>query len=307
MAKKRAKTRGRNQEKKAEEPKGEPDSSRKPRKPRRRKGGEHTGRKRTRSSKRYGYWTLVGVILATFILMIGWYVNSRMTDDFETGGPVTSESGQYNVKLRIMSQHHAWSTEAAREVHTTGKVSFLLLVENKGSTKETFDLEATEHEGWTVTLDKTVLNLAKGQNKVVILTIKSQDAAVDDSVNVKVTATAQDDMSALSIVEAKIDVEDLGEVKSIQGDQVSVYYVLVDRGSDDTYDENAWSINQHNTFPAEAGGGGSIPGFSDALIGMRVGETKSFLIPSDQAYGDSKDDGKPDGDLYYEIQMETID
>jgi VCBS repeat-containing protein len=250
----------------------------------------------------------VGVILATFILMIGWYVNSRMADDFETGGPVTSESGQYNVKLRIMSQHHAWSTEAAREVHTTGKVSILLLVENKGNTKETFDLKATEHEGWTVTLDKTVLNLAKGQNKVVILTIKSSDATVDDSVNVKVTATAQDDMSALSIVEAKIDVEDLGEVKSIQGDQVSVYYVLVDRGDTASFDENTWSINQHNTFTTEAGGSsGSISGFADGVVGMRVGETKSFLIPADQAYGDKPEsESSPVGDLYYEITMEDI-
>ena len=129
MAKKRAKSRGSKQEKKAEEPKGEPDSSRKPRRPRRRKGGEQTGRKRTRSSKRYGYWTLVGVIFATFILMIGWYVNSRMAEDFDTGGPVKSESGQYDVKLRIMSQHHSWSTQADREVHTTGKVSFLLACE----------------------------------------------------------------------------------------------------------------------------------------------------------------------------------
>jgi VCBS repeat-containing protein len=207
-----------------------------------------------------------------------------------------------------MSQHHAWSTEAAREVHTTGKVSFLLLVENKGSTKETFDLEATEHEGWTVTLDKTVLNLAKGQNKVVILTIKSQDAAVDDSVNVKVTATAQDDMSALSIVEAHITVDDLGETKSIKGDQVSVYYVLVDRGDTTSFDENTWSINQHNTFKTEAGGSGSIPGFADGVVGMRVGETKSFLIPADQAYGEKPDsESSPVGDLFYEISLENIE
>lgn len=308
MAKKRARQGGKSKDKDAGEPrgKGEAEGPKGPRKPRRRKGGEPTGRKRTRSSKRYGYWTLVGVILATLILMAGWYINGRMTEDHDSGGPVVSEAGEYNVKVRIMSEHHGWSTEAARDIHTTGKVSFLVLVENKGNGKAKFDLDATQPEGWTVSLDSTTLNLKEGQNQVVILKVKSSDAVPTDNVKVRVTATAQDDQSATATVEASVTVDDLGETKSIQGDTVSVYYVLVDRGTDDAFDENKWSLNQHNVFETEAGGQGSIQGFSEALVGMRVGETKSFLIPSEKAYGSNPEDGSPDGDLYYEITLETI-
>lgn len=48
------------------------------------------------------------------------------------------------------------------------------------------------------------------------------------------------------------------------------------------------------------GKGQLIPGFENAVKGMKVGETKSFEIPSDEAYGAKRDD------LFYEIPKANI-
>jgi FKBP-type peptidyl-prolyl cis-trans isomerase 2 len=48
------------------------------------------------------------------------------------------------------------------------------------------------------------------------------------------------------------------------------------------------------------GKGQLIPGFENAVIGMKVGETKSFEIPSEEAYGAKRDD------LFYEIPKANI-
>jgi FKBP-type peptidyl-prolyl cis-trans isomerase 2 len=48
------------------------------------------------------------------------------------------------------------------------------------------------------------------------------------------------------------------------------------------------------------GKGQLIPGFENAVKGMKVGETKSFEIPSEEAYGAKRDD------LFYEIPKANI-
>jgi peptidylprolyl isomerase len=66
----------------------------------------------------------------------------------------------------------------------------------------------------------------------------------------------------------------------MKGDRVSFYYTLM-------Y-ENGTVISSHmNGTPAELTVGSSdiIPGFSNAVVGMKVNEKKTVVIPFDQAYG----------------------
>ena len=44
----------------------------------------------------------------------------------------------------------------------------------------------------------------------------------------------------------------------------------------------------------QVGGGKVIPGFNDNVIGMEVGETKTFTIPHTEAYGPSNEDAIQD-------------
>jgi peptidylprolyl isomerase len=64
------------------------------------------------------------------------------------------------------------------------------------------------------------------------------------------------------------------------GDTVKVYYEVSLPGNP------VFETNENGT-PLEfvVGSGSMIPGFDSAVVGMAVGETKTVIIPADQAYG----------------------
>lgn len=69
------------------------------------------------------------------------------------------------------------------------------------------------------------------------------------------------------------------------GDTVAVHYV-------GTLDDGTEFDNSTGREPLEfvLGSGQMIPGFDQAVTGMAVGETKTVLIPADEAYGQHRDD-----------------
>lgn len=69
------------------------------------------------------------------------------------------------------------------------------------------------------------------------------------------------------------------------GDIVRVHYT-------GTLDDGTIFDTSRDGEPLEftLGGGGIISGFEDAVRGMRVGETKTVTIPSDEAYGPHYDE-----------------
>jgi FKBP-type peptidyl-prolyl cis-trans isomerase 2 len=64
------------------------------------------------------------------------------------------------------------------------------------------------------------------------------------------------------------------------GDNVSVYYTLKDTNGN-LIESNAGK----KTFDFKIGAQGAIKGFNDAVIGMKVGESKTVIIPPENAYG----------------------
>lgn len=65
-----------------------------------------------------------------------------------------------------------------------------------------------------------------------------------------------------------------------QGSKVKVHYT-------GTFDDGQTFDSSQGQSPLEfeVGGGQVIPGFDQAVVGMKVGETKSVRIPQDEAYG----------------------
>lgn len=74
----------------------------------------------------------------------------------------------------------------------------------------------------------------------------------------------------------------MGRKKVVKdGRNVTVHYVgKLDDGS--IFD----SSRDYEPISFEVGGGKVIPGFDQAVVGMKVGETKSVQILSEDAYGD---------------------
>lgn len=70
-----------------------------------------------------------------------------------------------------------------------------------------------------------------------------------------------------------------------QGDTVQVHYT-------GTLDDGTQFDSSQGGDPLTftLGGGGIIPGFEQAVSGMEAGETKSVIIPAEQAYGPRRDE-----------------
>jgi peptidylprolyl isomerase len=70
-----------------------------------------------------------------------------------------------------------------------------------------------------------------------------------------------------------------------EGDSVKIHYTgRLDDGT--VFD----SSRERDPLEFTLGSGMVIPGFDDAVAGMKVGEEKTTSIPSDEAYGPHRDD-----------------
>ncbi|MBI4015734.1 MAG: FKBP-type peptidyl-prolyl cis-trans isomerase [Candidatus Aenigmarchaeota archaeon] len=71
-----------------------------------------------------------------------------------------------------------------------------------------------------------------------------------------------------------------GEKKAVSGDTVSVFYTgKLDGGT--VFDSNVGK----EALKFKIGEGQVIKGFEDAVVGLKVGETKIVRIPAEKAYG----------------------
>ena len=64
------------------------------------------------------------------------------------------------------------------------------------------------------------------------------------------------------------------------GSTVTVHYVGVSQSTGKEFD-SSWSRGQTISFPLS----GVIKGWTDGLVGMKVGGRRTLVIPGDQAYG----------------------
>lgn len=72
-----------------------------------------------------------------------------------------------------------------------------------------------------------------------------------------------------------------GEQAVKPGDTVTVHYVGMGAVSQKIFD-SSWAINQTATFALDQ----VIPGWTEGLIGMKVGERRLLVIPGEKAYGE---------------------
>lgn len=84
------------------------------------------------------------------------------------------------------------------------------------------------------------------------------------------------------------------------GGTVVAHYTGVDASSGETFD-SSWESGEPATFPLD----GVIPGWTQGLVGMKVGGRRTLVIPGDLAYGEDDEDtkGKPTGDLVFTIDL----
>lgn len=83
------------------------------------------------------------------------------------------------------------------------------------------------------------------------------------------------------------------------GDTVLAHYTGIQASDGEQFD-SSWERGE----PAEFGLDQVIPGWTEGLVGMKVGGRRTLVIPTDQAYGENAaDQGRPEGVLVFTIDL----
>ncbi len=82
-----------------------------------------------------------------------------------------------------------------------------------------------------------------------------------------------------------------------EGGQVLAHYVGIDATG--TEFDSSWERGE----PAAFGLDQVIAGWTEGLVGMKVGGRRTLVIPADMAYGDDDSSGRPTGTLIFTVDM----
>jgi peptidylprolyl isomerase len=82
--------------------------------------------------------------------------------------------------------------------------------------------------------------------------------------------------------------------EAVDGSKAAVKYVGAIYGTGEQFD-SSWSRGADETLPVTVGAGRVIPGFDQAVKGMKVGGRRVVVIPSDLGYGPSGQGPIPGG------------
>ncbi len=87
------------------------------------------------------------------------------------------------------------------------------------------------------------------------------------------------------------------------GQQITVNYVGVSYRTGEEFDA---SWNRSEPFAFQLGAGNVIQGWDQGLVGVKVGSRVALDIPSEQAYGDDPNSGRPTGPLRFIVDLLAV-
>lgn len=93
------------------------------------------------------------------------------------------------------------------------------------------------------------------------------------------------------------DVVGEGEVVC-PGDSVLAHYTGIQASNGEKFD-SSWDRGKPSNFSLDR----VIKGWTDGLVGMKVGGRRTLVVPADQAYGEESSDGGPSGVLVFTIDL----
>ena len=246
---------------------------------------------------------MLGVMIVVIVMIIGGYFaySLFLSPDDDNGGQTNPPRREIQLQV-ITDTSHNFGVSSTHDSDINGKTDFLLLVTNLGEATDTVEFKSSGGAAdMTLSFDRSTVTVKKNGAMYAIVTIATAQAGFG---SFSVTATSVDDAIAKDTVTLNVDAHDLNDRQAGVGDVATVYYVLVDRGTDDAYNPDKWAYNRGGEFPDFTIGEGVIEGFSDMAVGMKAGETHVTLMPESKAY--MNEPGYPKGDLLYEMTMLEI-
>lgn len=138
-----------------------------------------------------------------------------------------------------------------------------------------------------------------------LLSVSADGGAVDPDADAK-KAAEERGAPEMSVPEGTKDTTELIWIDDVvgegdvvcPGDTVLAHYTGI-QASDGKEFDSSWERGD----PLEFGLDGVIKGWTDGLVGMKVGGRRTLVIPADQAYGEESSGGGPSGVLVFTIDL----
>ncbi len=206
---------------------------------------------------------------------------------------------EYGIALTPYDDAHAIGIG-----RTTG---FAILIENYGNNDDTVDVSIAEQPtDWTVELSFSNVALETEETRCLIVTCRAPKTAIAKNYPLVITGRSRSDPELESTARLELMAKTIGGRAVQDGDNVTVNYFgglptgeLFDTSMEAIgTDADLPAISEFEYGQADRSGrferayrpltitvGDMIEGFNEALIGMRVGETKVVTIPPEKAYG----------------------
>ena len=236
---------------------------------------------------------------------------------------------EYGVSAKLLTNNH--ETEPGYDT------DFVLIVENKGSITDTFDIDVKSNDGgFTITIEEGYesIILAKNKMKPIIINVKTS-ASATGLLYAHLEVRSQGDISQKAEVRLDVNTDyTFGNLSSV-GNSVSVHYAgilarnaeLFDSSMEyiwDNYENRKSGVTDNNrhtdTLSADNigcdspsthedcdGSRGMIPGFDAKMVGMYEGQSLAVRIPAKDAYGETGTSELTGEDLIFAIVIVSID
>lgn len=247
---------------------------------------------------------MVGAIAIVSILVLSLvgYTVAQYVELPENGG-----GGQpppsYSVDVYTHSQFETHNTEAGRST------SFMIFARNEAEVADVIDFEFQGVvSGISPRLSYPSKVMPAGDLLLNILTVDIGGSILSGTYSVTVKATSRGDSSVTDSVEVSIRVFPLQPQEVIEGNYVKCDYTLwLSDGSVKDSGESLKVFAGTGAMDPQMEAEGYlevIPGFREALWGMKLTETKVVLVPPSLGYQSGELAGQ---NLYFQITLISID
>tara|TARA_B100001123_G_scaffold446440_1_gene600955 strand:+ start:1006 stop:1905 length:900 start_codon:yes stop_codon:yes gene_type:complete len=265
---------------------------------------------------------LIALFLVILLIGSALYFTSMVED--------SSAVVEYGVNAEVLTNNH--NTEPGQDT------DFVLVVTNKGSIADTFDVGVKSNDGgFTITIEEGYESIVvdKNKGKPVIINVKTSSSATG-LLYAYLEVKSRGDGTKTAEVRLDVNTDHEFGNKTSRGDSVSVEYAGILARNANLFDSSmgqVWENYQYlksgvepradtgnlqaanigcdgNGIPTEECGGSRqmIPGFDAKMVGMHEGQILAVRIPAKDAYGvDSNGHNLGGEDLIFVIDMVSID
>jgi hypothetical protein len=241
----------------------------------------------------------ISVIVILVLALVGYAIAPFFGSSDEDGGTTPS----YSIEIRTHGQSESHSTGPGRST------SFMVFVRNRADVPDTIDLSfGGVATGLNPHLQYPSRVMTAGSLLLNILTVDVDSFMPVGTYSITLEAISRGDSAVTDTVEVSVQVVDLQPSEVEAGDYVQCDYILW--LSDGSVKDSGESLKVYTgTDPMDPqwqadGYLDVIEGFRQALLGMKITETKVVLVPPSLGYDTGELAGQ---NLYFQITLVSID